>query len=188
MEIQELLESLGLSIEVGDPAPFFKDNWAAVEFKLTLNFQGKAILSDLSYKMGVGHFPLKYDNLPFTYKNGRDSFTEEEESLYYALKYNPSPRYTNQSKVDKIHASIAAKISKLEGITPSLTEVMFDQVQNYSVLDFSSFEEWAEDYGYDPDSRKGEKCYKECLRMALALRNALGEDAITKLREAYQDY
>lgn len=39
-----------------------------------------------------------------------------------------------------------------------------------------SFEDWASDLGFDPDSRKAERIYKACERIAVKLRRFLGED------------
>ena len=44
-----------------------------------------------------------------------------------------------------------------------------------------SFEEWAEEYGYDTDSRKAEKTYKVCVKQAARLLSFLGEGLYNKL-------
>ena len=56
------------------------------------------------------------------------------------------------------------------------------------VLNAGTFEEWAGDFGYDLDSRNAEKIYRACLDNALKLRAMLGNDALDKLRELFQDY
>lgn len=38
------------------------------------------------------------------------------------------------------------------------------------------FEEWCGDYGYDTDSRKAERIYKECVKSGERLKKLLGED------------
>lgn len=53
---------------------------------------------------------------------------------------------------------------------------------------YGDFEQWAADFGYDTDSRKAEKIYQECLRGALKLRAAIGQEGMDALREACQDY
>ncbi len=77
---------------------------------------------------------------------------------------------------------------KSEPILPDLADVLHSLVSDSNVLDFGSYESWASDYGYDPDSRKGEATYRECLRHAMALRAALSSDQFDRLREACQDY
>jgi hypothetical protein len=73
-------------------------------------------------------------------------------------------------------------------IKPESHNVIHSLVLDSDVLDYSSFEEWGPELGYDADSRAAEKIYQACLKIALALRNVLGEDGLAKLREASQDY
>jgi hypothetical protein len=40
----------------------------------------------------------------------------------------------------------------------------------------AGFEEWAREYGYDPDSRKAKRTYREVCRQAEKLRRFLGDD------------
>jgi len=44
-----------------------------------------------------------------------------------------------------------------------------------------SFGEWAEEYGYDPDSRKAERTYRTIARQATRLRAFLGDSAYDTL-------
>lgn len=83
--------------------------------------------------------------------------------------------------------TVQAKHPKQE-LKPELADVVSSLVLDSDVLDRDSFEEWAVDCGYDVDSRKAEKIYRDCLNIALKMRNALGEDGLAKLREACQDY
>lgn len=61
---------------------------------------------------------------------------------------------------------------------PALADVL-----NSLALDASGyenaqgFEDWANEYGYDTDSRKAERTYKVCQRQSERLREFLGEDA-----------
>lgn len=73
-------------------------------------------------------------------------------------------------------------------ILPSLPDVLHSLALDADVLNHSTYEDWAGDFGYDKDSRKGEAIYRACLEIALKLRNALGEDGLKQLREACQDY
>lgn len=45
-----------------------------------------------------------------------------------------------------------------------------------SYADQVSFEEWAGEFGYDPDSRKAEATYNACRKNAKGLRQLLGDD------------
>ena len=53
--------------------------------------------------------------------------------------------------------------------------------ESAGVSNARSFEEWAEEYGYDTDSRKAEKTYKVCVKQAARLLSFLGEGLYNKL-------
>lgn len=69
-----------------------------------------------------------------------------------------------------------------------LDSVLWSLSMDYGVINYATYEDWAVEYGYDPDSRKGEAIYRACLEIALKLRAALGDDAMAELAEAGQDY
>ena len=71
---------------------------------------------------------------------------------------------------------------------PLLRDVLYSLSMDSDVLNAGTFEEWAGDFGYDLDSRNAEKIYRACLDNALKLRAMLGNDALDKLRELFQDY
>lgn len=73
-------------------------------------------------------------------------------------------------------------------ILPAASDVIYSLISDSSVLDYGTFEEWAGDIGYDPDSRSGEKIYRACLEIALKMRSAIGESGIESLQTAFQDY
>lgn len=78
---------------------------------------------------------------------------------------------------------------KSKPITPDSVDVIWSLVQDASVLDHATFESWVEEYcGYETDSRKAEAIYRECLALALALRNGIGDAGLKTLQEAAQDY
>lgn len=72
-------------------------------------------------------------------------------------------------------------------LKPDILRVMGCLVSDLDVLDHPSFEEWANSFGYDTDSRKAERIYRVCLERAMRFRHAVGEDGVHKLREAAQD-
>ena len=68
---------------------------------------------------------------------------------------------------------------------PELVDVLYSLVMDADVLNYSCFEEWAGDMGFDPDSRKGEAIYRACLEIALTLRRIVDLD---KAAEAFEDF
>lgn len=71
---------------------------------------------------------------------------------------------------------------------PDPDDVVYSLLSDSEALDYSGFEEWANCFGYDPDSRKAETIYKACMDLALQMRNGLGETRLAALREMFQDY
>lgn len=68
---------------------------------------------------------------------------------------------------------------------PELVDVLYCLVMDSNVLDCDGFEDWADEYGYDTDSRAAKKAYKKCLSQSRKLRKLIDLDAA---REAFQDY
>lgn len=71
---------------------------------------------------------------------------------------------------------------------PPLWDILSSLASDSDVLNYSSFEDWALELGYDADSRKAEKIYQDCLKQALALRNLLGKETVEKLLELGRYY
>jgi hypothetical protein len=70
---------------------------------------------------------------------------------------------------------------------PTQAAVMEALVLDSSSIDYTSYEDWAGDMGYDVDSRKGEAAYRECLSIGLKLRLMLGYANLQELRDAAQE-
>jgi hypothetical protein len=73
-------------------------------------------------------------------------------------------------------------------ILPTIEDVLYCLASEADALDHPTFESWASDLGYDPDSRSAETTYRACLETARKLRAALGDDGLARLREAFQDF
>ncbi len=71
---------------------------------------------------------------------------------------------------------------------PLLKDVLYSLVMDSDALDYPTFEDWADCFGYDTDSRSGEKVYRACLEIALKMRAMFGDAGLEKLREVFQDY
>jgi hypothetical protein len=71
---------------------------------------------------------------------------------------------------------------------PNLHNVINSLLSDANAIEHGSFEDWGRDLGYDTDSRKAESMYRACLECGLKLRQAIGDEGITQLRTAFQDY
>jgi hypothetical protein len=71
-----------------------------------------------------------------------------------------------------------------EGVSSVLSSVILDA---RSVLDADGFEDWARDFGYDPDSRSAEKMYRACCRERYALEGFLTTAEWDRVAESSDD-
>jgi hypothetical protein len=72
--------------------------------------------------------------------------------------------------------------------SPDATDVLYSLVLDSEVIDCESFEDWADNFGYDHDSRSAEKIYRSCLETALKMRSLFGEDRLRELRVLFENY
>jgi hypothetical protein len=131
----------------------------SLNWKVTIKKDGRHVLTT-DYSAGMGHAP--------SYKHivSKDVMA----SVKWECEYGKAARAAGKP------------------ILPDACDVLYSLAGDASVLDYSEFENWASDFGYDADSRKAEAIYRACLGTALKLRNGLGEDGLRALQEASQDY
>lgn len=132
--------------------------------------------------------------------NWRVTLTNNDRAILttdYSAGIAHCPAYKAGPLTVDVHAAIQsecetglrmAPIGKRKPIMPNACDVVASLVMDSSVLDESSFEDWASSLGYDTDSRKAETLYRACLDIALKLRAGIGEDGLQQLRDACQDY
>ena len=174
--IQAVIDRLGLSmtakfVPTQQPAaevPHPQLHWAC-----TLTRGQRSMTAD--YHQGVAHvqgYQQAYDKSPYIRQRKENGYrmTCEDGRLY---KYDASINHYHPIGTQPV---------------PDLMDVLYCLIMESDVLDRGGFEEWAEDYGYDPGSRKAEQIYRLCVEQSLRLRALLGQDGLDQLRMAYQDY
>lgn len=72
--------------------------------------------------------------------------------------------------------------------TPNYIDVFNSLLTDTSNIEGADFEEWAENLGWDSDSRKAERAFKACQETLLNLRQLFGESELEDLREIFADY
>jgi hypothetical protein len=70
---------------------------------------------------------------------------------------------------------------------PELRDVFYSLLMDAEAYSMG-FEEWADNFGYDRDSRKAEATYNECAAIGRSLAARLSPAEIDRLREVFQDY
>lgn len=140
----------------------------SLNWSITLHKAGRAFLTT-DYSAGMGHAP--------SCKQGRMT-NDERRAVEWECSHGRAARL--QASLDLFTGG--------KPILPNLADVLYSLCSDADAIDSPTFEEWAENIGYDTDSRKAEAIYRACLEIALKLRAALGDDGLTKLREAVRDY
>jgi hypothetical protein len=97
-------------------------------------------------------------------------------------KANP---YTVTLKYDRKQMTVPFFMGPAHTSEPTLEDVMPCLVADYS-LKGESFEDFAANCGYDEDSRKAEKIYKQIQRQSAKLEKLLGPD-LENILTKYQD-
>lgn len=151
-----------------------------VPFSASRNYKEKPRLSDLSV------------NWRITIGNGRQSLTTDY-SEGIGLHFKTAISWNNRATVDEFNrVKSAVETGNKTGFKrlrePALIDVLYCLVTDSDVLESSGFEDWADSLGYDTDSRKAEKIYRDCLEIGLKLKAIIGGDNLEKLRELYQDF
>lgn len=70
---------------------------------------------------------------------------------------------------------------------PDVADVVHCLLMDASGTD-ETFEEWAGNLGFDPDSRKAEAAFKACRETAAALRRAFDREELESLEAAFANY
>ncbi len=141
----------------------------------TVTRDGRPIagLDSVEYMQGIGHAPSHKFAPKFS--DGRlDKATQREaESI--------------ESETGKIakHRGVMGGLAyaSIKAIdAPKADDVLQSLFRDADAIDYPEFEQWADDCGFDSDSRTGEAIYRQCLKIALALRASVGEKAFVSLR------
>lgn len=149
-----------------------KEAQPSLNWKCNVLRNGKAItgLSTVDYMQGSGHCPAS--------KAGAKRFPIKPDlKRAVALECETGKRAGFAQHMGRPYQT-AASIAP-----PSAVDVISALCMDSDVIDYARFEDWAECFGYDADSRSAEKTYRACLEIALALRAAIGETELQALRE-----
>lgn len=173
-EFAQIVESLGLSMECAF-VPFSRSRNAneahkSLNWRCSIARNGKAIngLEAIDYSQGAGFCPaykLSVKEAGGLHSIGRaDAIAKECET---GKEHHPYKILTGAKSIP----------------APSLADVLQSLCMDVDALDYATFEQWADEMGFDPDSRKWEAVYRQCLSYGLALRAAIGNDDLARLQE-----
>lgn len=144
------------------------DKSPSLNWKVTILKDGREVLTT-DYSAGCGHCP---------------SYKQADRSVYQA----EIVAFECENGLEANANGRTIRAFPKTPIIPKLTDVMYSLLMDADVLNAFSYEDWASNLGYDPDSRKGEALYRQCLDHALKLRNGIGQSTLDVLSEAFQGY
>lgn len=156
-----------------------------VPFSASRNAKPEATIEDMSLNWKV----------TFS-KNGKSFTVDYNKCVGHCPSYRQGARITNEYARSIKAECETGHEAKLSGVGPLAYHAMItlwpDEViecliMDSSVLEQPNFERWADDYGYDKDSRKAEAIYQECLKQALEMRAIFGYELIEELRTFMMD-
>lgn len=181
-EIEQALRNLGLSVS-STFVPFSQSRNKAekspsLNWKITLLRNGRDVLTT-DYSEGCGYCPSYKQTYTLDGKTKTDRlFTEKAIALECE-----TGRHARKSLSEGVETDPTKP-----AIMPDSNDVIWSLLSDSDVLDSATFEEWADSLGFNPDSKKVEKLYRDCLDNTLKLRAAIGDDGFNTLKTAFQDY
>jgi len=158
--------------------------WPCIEYTCQLSNARRQIVWTGEYRLGVGHVkPIKYG----TMGGMLSGMTADEENLSH--HWAMGARFKDTPKNNQLQADTAAKLAKVQKVTPALNDVCHSLLSDGSAFfDGQRFEEWAGDLGYSSDSIKAKETFETCDRIGRDLARALSRDELTGLREWASSY
>lgn len=180
--LPEWCASVGLTLTaIPSNDPPHDPSWIADGWKITLTLDGRKLETD--YWCGIRH--REWIVLGNCSKLG--------EKAPYSKDYQPSKGWKKPRDAKELPHTIRPTVYNFENarfrpIPPTAADVLYSLISDASGVESGqSFEDWCNEFGSDPDSRKAEKSYKECQSIALRLRWFLGS-LYDAAKLAAQDY
>ena len=165
-EIKDYLDSQ--NITVGSQFIRKLDNSDMFNYHVIISKDGKPFL-ETQYSMGYGHSP----NYKEYQKNPRN--------------YDVNQIKRRELETGKVWTKIKGRLAYVD-LKPDPVDVLHYLVLDARVLNYDFFEEWAENLGYDSDSRKAESIYNEILKSSKTLLKELGKKTLEELEVLFEDY
>lgn len=146
-ELATYWEGLGIETSIVKTGGKVEGDWPCVEFLVT--FKKENLTDTFPWRCGIGN--AKWPKDPFKFV-GTSSFKHEEACFINNIKNG------RDLKDKKRVAKLASLCTPDSVVNPAevFARILADMPE-------TNFEEWAENFGYDPNSRKAERTYNLCL-------------------------
>jgi hypothetical protein len=182
--IHKELDSLGITMEC-EFVPFSKSRNAketkkdtdfSINWKVTIERGTRSFTTD--YMQGIGHLPESMQ------RKGKYCSLQNFELIKYGCETGKVGFISDYSTVGGVLSSPSKQRLK----PPTIEDVLYSLLMDSEVLNYSTFKDWADEFGYNSDSIKDKKVYEECLRIALQMRQLFSDVEINNLNELFQDF
>ncbi|QWF18685.1 hypothetical protein [Lysobacter capsici] len=155
----------------------------SLNYQVAILSDGRPVL-DTDYMMGSGYCPankLTAKQLdPHVGKENSYTARLRREAIAHECATGREVRLIRTMNSNPTGVSRGAG----RAILPELADVIFSLAMDASALDFDTFVDWADDYGYSSDSIKARETYEACREHGAKLRRAVGADRFERLRAA----
>jgi len=141
----------------------------SLNWRVTIAVKGRDVLQ-IDYMQGSGHCP--------SYKAKLAPY-DKQRAIAHECETGKTGRYLESIG----YMSSAKPIPR-----PEPVDVIYSLITDSDALEYSGYEDWCGNFGYDPDSRTGEATYRACLEIGLKLHAALGDAGLSALRTTYEGY
>lgn len=174
-----LFDALGIVASCSMPAgavdePETKSDkaWPHISFWITFtNAKGKGFST--RYKLGVGHVKWTGKGLP-----------ERVQVFVNSRQKNPHVQF-----VDKLaEAQAAAYLANEQKVRPEAFEVLACVCAESHEARENSFEDWAENFGWNTDSRKAERMHRQLSDQWHTLAALIGRENVQKFAELHNQF
>jgi len=182
MTPQELIEKHKITMTTRF-VPFSQSRNKAEKYKslywlVTIQRNGRDVLTT-DYSAGEGHCPAY--KKPVTRAGKVDKYAQRA-----LIDFEVEKGTAARANID-FSGHVYAKPGGAK-IEPELKDVLHSLVMDSDVIEAGGFESWADNFGFDTDSRKAENIYKACLEIALKMLSGFGHEFLNDAKQAYEDY
>jgi hypothetical protein len=196
-ELHEFCKTLKLTFTVSDPKVKIEgydakkgvdyDKYPNIMIAYIVDFTRVDNLRSehFDYSMGIGH--IDWSALTASYKANklwRLNLTRDEEGML-AVIMRKGPHSYPKFKDVPLYANLCLQIARYQKLKPDGWEVLAccarDGVD--ALFDNGSFEDWASNYGYDPDSRSAERIFNQTREVGLKMLRLVEKKDMEQLRD-----
>lgn len=183
MLTKEFIDTHGITMESkvveSNPSPFMSDN-EMIHFQCVL-VKGEKKSEDISYSMGLGNV----ETWAKTNTRCKGLYRHRQDPQAGDLAKAFQPRRSMYH--DKLRQVIMEEAQKrMTPPLPGLLECL--AMDSQSVENVRCFEDWADEFGMDTDSRKAFECYELTCKTTANLAHFMGESVFQEFLTIEEDY